>query len=212
MKKKFLSLMMAAAVVATTSVSAFASTQNTQNITGPAGEEKEAQVTVEGKVADNDGELPAGVYNVTIPSKVAFSVNDEGEFTGVKLPIVNNGDNAINIKVGNFVDTDGDDTGIKLNTEVDLSVSGNKTGKKRSEINLALQGNLKKVFLGNGKVKDKLGNGSKDVNEEAIAKIEAKETRELELSGNAGREDLETGASAISNEFTLTFKISKAQP
>ena len=37
MKKKFLSLMMAAAVVATTSVSAFASTQN---ITGSVADEK----------------------------------------------------------------------------------------------------------------------------------------------------------------------------
>ena len=210
MKKKFLSLMMATAVVATTSVSAFASTQNTQNITGPASAEKEAQVTVEGKVADNSGNLPVGVYNVTIPSKVAFSVNGDGKLTGVKLPIVNNGDNAINIKVGNFVDTDGDDTGIKLNTAVDLSVSGNRTDKKRSEINLALQGNVKKVFLGNGQVKDKLGDNSRDVQDEVIAKIESKETRELELSGSAGTANLDTGASAISNEFTLTFKISKA--
>ena len=206
MKKKFLSLMMAAAVVATTSVSAFASTQN---ITGPVDAEKEAQVTVEGKVADDGGHLPVGVYNVTIPSKVAFSVGQGGTFTGVELPIVNNGDDAIKIKVANFVDTDGDDTGIKLNTTDDLGVSANKSGKKRSEVNLALQGNVKKVFLGNNQVKDKLGADSNDVKDQVIAKIASKETRALELSGNAGTDNLGTGVSPITNEFTLTFKISK---
>ena len=206
MKKKFLSLMMAAAVVATTSVSAFASTQN---ITGPDNVEKEAHVTVEGKVSDNDGHLPVGVYNVTIPSKVAFSVDQHGKFTGVKLPIVNNGYDAINITVADFVDTDGDDTGIKLNTTNDLSVSANRTSVKRSEINLALQGNVKKVFLGNGQVKDKLGADSTDVKNQVIAEVASKETRELELSGNAGVARLDEGSSAITNEFALTFKISK---
>ena len=215
MKKKFLSLMMAAAVVATTSVSAFASTQNitgpTQNITGPVDAEKEAQVTVEGKVADDGGNLPAGVYNVTIPSKVAFSVAGDGTFTGVELPIVNNGDDAINIKVADFVDTDGDGTGIKLNLEDNLSDKTVKATKKRNEINLTLQGNVKKVFLGNGQVKDKLGSDSNDLKNQVIAEIASKETRALQLSGDAGTDRLGAGVSAITNEFTLTFKISKKQ-
>lgn len=205
MKKKFLSLMMAAAVVATTSVSAFA---NTKNITGPDNAPKEAQVTVEGKVADDGGNLPVGVYNVTIPSKVAFSVGQGGEFTGVELPIENNGNDAIKIRVANFADTDGD-AGIKLNLTEDISVSPNKGNIKRSEINLALQGNVKKVFLGDGQVRDKLGSDSNDFKNEVMAKIEAKERRTLELSGNAGTAKIGDGAPAITNEFTLTFKISK---
>ena len=208
MKKKFLSLMMAAAVVATTSVSAFASTQN---ITGSVADEKKAQVTVEGKIADDTGSLPVGVYNVTIPSKVVFSVDDHGTFTGVELPIVNNGDDAINIKVADFVDTDGNDTGIKLNTSDDLGVSANKTGKKRSEINLSLQGNVKKVFLGNGEVIDKLGTGSKSLKNEVMAEVAPNETYKLQLSGNAGQDILGAGVSAITNKFALTFKISKKQ-
>lgn len=207
MKKKFLSLMMAAAVVATTSVSAFASTQtSTQNITGPVNAEKEAQVTVEGKVADNEGHLPTGVYNVTIPSKVAFSVDEHGKFTGVELPIENNGDDAIKIKVSKFVDTDGDDTGIKLNTTEDLSDKVVRANKGRNEINLTLQGNLKKVFLGHNKVLDRIGGSS--VTEE-IADVDAKGTRNLQLSGYAGGANLGQGVSAITNEFTLTFEISK---
>lgn len=203
MKKKFLSLMMAAAVVATTSVSAFA---NTQNITGPVDAAKDAHVTVEGKVADNQGNLPVGVYNVTIPSKVAFSVDEDGNFTGVELPIENNGDDAIKIKVSKFVDTDGDDTGIKLNTTQDLSDKDVRANVPRNEINLTLQGNLKKVFLGNDKVLNKINGTS--VTEE-MADVDAKGTRKLKLSGNAGGGDLGEGVSAITNEFTLTFEISK---
>ena len=207
MKKKFLSLMMAAAMISTTSVSAFASTQNTQDIIGPAGVEKQAQVTVEGKVADDKGQLPVGTYNVTIPSKVAFSVGQDGTFTGVDLPITNNGDNAIKIKVANFVDTDGNDTGIKLITQEDLNLKSVKSTKKRNEINLTLQGNIKKVFLGHNEVLDKIGGTS--VKEEEMAEVAARETQNLHLSGSAGEGIIGEGVSAITNEFTLTFKISK---
>ena len=204
MKKKFLSLMMAAAVVATTSVSAFASTQN---ITGPVNAEKEAQVKVEGKVADDQGALPVGTYNVTIPSKVVFSVDEHGTFNGVDLPIVNNGDDAISVKVANFVDTDGDNRGIKLNTADDLSAQDVRRDKKRNEINLTLQGNEKKVFLGHESVLDGL-NGA-DAKTKEMASVKPKETETLKLSGNAGSADLGQGAAAITNDFTLTFKISK---
>ena len=204
MKKKFLSLMMAAAVVATTSVSAFASTQN---ITGPVNAEKEAQVKVEGKVVDNEGNLPVGTYNVSIPSKVVFSVGQGGTFNGVDLPIVNNGDDAISIKVANFVDTDGDDRGIKLNTENDLSVQSVKTTKQRNEINLTLQGNVKKVFLGNESVLDGInGNNAKT---QEMAWVNPQKTETLKLSGHAGSANLGEGTAAITNDFTLTFKISK---
>ena len=204
MKKKFLSLMMAAAVVATTSVSAFASTQN---ITGPVNADKEAQVKVEGKVADDDGELPVGTYNVTIPSKVVFSVDEHGTFNGVDLPIVNNGDDAISVKVANFVDTDGDNRGIKLDTANDLSAQSVKAGKARNEINLTLQGNVKKVFLGNESVLDGL-NGA-NAKDQEMASVKPQETQTLKLSGHAGSTGLGSGVAAITNDFTLTFKISK---
>ena len=203
MKKKFLSLMMAAAVVATTSVSAFASTQN---ITGPVDAPKDAQVTVEGKIADDEGELPVGTYNVTIPSKVVFSVDEDGTFNGVDLPIVNNGDDDISVKVANFVDPDGD-RGIKLNVTEDLSLPNVKSNKQRNEINLTLQGDVKQVFLGNGLVKDGI-NGS-DANTQEMATVKSKETQTLKLSGHAGTTDLGAGVAAITNNFTLTFKISK---
>lgn len=203
MKKKFLSLMMAAAVVATTSVSAFASTQN---VTGPVDAPKDAQVTVEGKIADDKGKLPVGTYNVTIPSKVVFSVDENGTFNGVDLPIVNNGEDAISVKVAKFVDPDGN-RGIKLNVTEDLNLPDVKSTKQRNEVNLTLEGDLKQVFLGNGTVLDGInGNDAKD---EEVASVEPKKTKTLTLSGRAGSEELGEGVAAITNNFTLTFKISK---
>ena len=205
MKKKFLSLMMAAAVVATTSVSAFA---NTQTIDSSDNVDGSAQVKVEGKVANDSGALPAGNYNVTIPSKVAFSVDNHGVFTGVELPITNNGNDDISVKVSDFVDTDGD-AGIKLNRENDLSNSSNNANKPRSEINLTLQGNRKKVYLGNGEVKDGLGDSATDLKNVEMAEVGVGVTEKLKLSGEAGKQNLGTNVSGITNSFTLTFKISK---
>lgn len=183
--------------------------RNSQTITESKDVERNVEVKVEGRIADDQGTLPTGNYNITIPSKVVFSVDQAGTFNGVELPIVNNGDDAINIKVANFIDTDGDETGIKLNLTDDLSVKSIKATKQRNEINLTLQGNVKKVFLGNGQVKDKLGSNSNDLKNEVIAEIAAKETRALQLSGHAGTVELGRGVSSISNNFTLTFKISK---
>lgn len=185
--------------------------RNSQTITESKDVERNVEVKVEGRIADDQGTLPTGNYNITIPSKVVFSVDRAGTFNGVELPIVNNGDDAINIKVANFIDTDGDETGIKLNLTDDLSVKSIKATKQRNEINLTLQGNVKKVFLGNGQVKDKLGSNSNDLKNEVISEIAAKETRVLQLSGHAGTVELGRGVSAISNNFTLTFKISKKQ-
>ena len=185
--------------------------RNSQTITESKDVERNVEVKVEGRIADDQGTLPTGNYNITIPSKVVFSVDQAGTFNGVELPIVNNGDDAINIKVANFIDTDGDETGIKLNLTDDLSVKSIKATKQRNEINLTLQGNVKKVFLGNGQVKDKLGSNSNDLKNEVISEIAAKETRVLQLSGHAGTVELGRGVSAISNNFTLTFKISKKQ-
>ena len=207
MKKKFLSLMMAAAVVATTSVSAFASTQTIKSSNDV---ERSAEVKVEGKVADDSGTLPSsGTFNVTIPSKVAFSVDKYGVFTGVELPIENNGDHAISVKVANFTDLDGD-LGIKLNRTDDLSDSNVNANIKRNEINLTLEGNRKKVYLGDGEVKDKLGNDSAtNLSDTEMAEVAIGATEKLQLEGYAGKQGLGANASAITNNFTLTFKISK---
>ena len=69
MKKKFLSLMMAAAVVATTSVSAFAA-----NVTGSDASEAQTDVTITGNVQDNQGNDAVGTFKVTVPTSLPASL------------------------------------------------------------------------------------------------------------------------------------------
>ena len=88
-----------------------------------------------------------------------------------------------------------------------MSVQNVKTTKKKNEINLTLQGNVKKVVLGNGSVLDGI-NGT-DAKTQEMASVNPQETQTLKLSGHAGSMDLGEGVAAITNDFTLTFKISK---
>ena len=74
MKKKFLSLMMAAAVVATTSVSAFA---QDKVINGLDTQEHTTDVTITGKVLDQNNNEPAGNFNITVPTSAAFTVGKD---------------------------------------------------------------------------------------------------------------------------------------
>ena len=102
MKKKFLSLMMAAAVVATTSVNAFASSDATVTTDG-----EEVDVTITGSVNDERNNPPEGTISVTIPTALAFTVDSTGNFKGTSLDVVNNGTQKVDVYAYQFVDGTG---------------------------------------------------------------------------------------------------------
>lgn len=87
MKKKLLSLVLAGAMVASTSVSAFADT-NTQEYDISRGT-AEHRVNIEGHVENSKGETVPGTISVTVPTSVAFTINSNGDITGGKIKIVN---------------------------------------------------------------------------------------------------------------------------
>ncbi|WP_302637442.1 hypothetical protein, partial [Clostridium sp. CAG:221] len=105
MKKKFLSLMMAAAVVATTSVSAFAAEVKTD------GDSVDVKIT--GAVNGPGDTAPEGTISVTIPTTLAFTVNNKGEVKGTSLDVKNNGTADVEIYAYQFVDGNGA-TGIEV--------------------------------------------------------------------------------------------------
>ena len=82
MKKKFLSLMMAAAVVATTSVSAFAA-----NVTDSDENEAQTDVKITGNVQDASGNDAPGTFKVTVPTTTNFTVTNKGVLLGNELEI-----------------------------------------------------------------------------------------------------------------------------
>ena len=127
MKKKFLSLMMAAAVVATTSVSAFAEEVRTNG--------GSVDVTITGSVNGPGNTAPEGTISVTIPTALAFTVYNNGEVGGTNLDIKNNGTEDVEIYAYQFIDGNGQ-AGIDVVKEI-----SDRDNTKRNSVVLNLTGN-----------------------------------------------------------------------
>ena len=126
MKKKFLSLMMAAAVVATTSVSAFAAEVKTDG--------GEVDVTITGSVNGPNDTPPEGTISVSVPTALTFTVNKDGKFTGSSLTVTNNGTEAVDVFAYEFTDISNAANGIEVKTQL-------VEGDNRTKVTLNLSGN-----------------------------------------------------------------------
>ena len=205
MKKKFLSLMMAAAVVATTSVSAFA--DETVNKDGG-----QVDVTVTGSVNNNDDIAPAGTLNVTVPTALTFSVNSTGVLTGSDIVVTNRGTEEVDVFVYEFVDSS-PNKGIIVKENV-------QEGDKRSNVSLAINGNRATAYLSstagsNRGVNVDTSTGSTitpDGLKISTVGTGNQNTDRLELRGSAGKAGLteSEGKDGINERFTLKLKIKKA--
>lgn len=207
MKKKLLSLVLAGAMVATTSVSAFAA-----NVTGPDNVDGSSQIEITGKVLNSSNVDPVGKFNVTIPTTASFTVRADGKFVAPEaITVRNDGDQNIDVFAESFVDTN-PGAGIKVvaeNTLKDID---------RTNVSLKIFGNMGTVFLGSkeGSHKGLYSNSSltEDTGTFQIANVPSRESRDLTLSGMAGGNsgDLEESVAqnGVSNNFTLTLKIKKA--
>ena len=132
MKKKLLSLVLAGAMVASTSVSAFATTPDTQKVTTDGGT---ANVEIKGFVDNNDGVAPSGTISVSVPTSLQFQVNNKGKLTGTSINVVNNGLDQVEIVADKFVDNN-PSSGIKVKTPKDLD----EDTENRSNVVLWIQG------------------------------------------------------------------------
>ena len=210
MKKKFLSLMMAAAVVATTSVSAFA-----KDITGDDVDaskhaiEYNTEVKITGDVEDNNGNTKPGTINVSVPTTAAFTVTQHGTFTSGNLEVVNNGTQTIEVFAKEFIDVNGNE-GVKLVKKSEL-VSNLRTG-----VNMKLQGNRDMAYLG-PKTSEGGTSGIFDDAEFATGQPDGKKISELQagdrntitLSGEAGTSTSTQVTTAVKDNFTLKLMIRK---
>ena len=208
MKKKFLSLMMAAAVVATTSVSAFAADNV---ISDSDNSDATTNVTITGEVLNESGERPEGRFNVTIPTATSFTVNQSGKLQGTTIKVSNKGTQNIDVYADKFVDTK-NGSGIDVVAE-----SGLKT-LPRTSVSLSLQGNLNTLYLkseADGEFAGLYTNKSLSPDTKAnattskIATVQSNQDVNLTLSGKAG-DNGDQVTDAVSNDFTLTLKIKKS--
>ena len=220
MKKKFLSLMMAAAVVATTSVSAFAAENDTNvdmptqsNINSLDSSPRSHEVTITGKVQSDNGEMPATTFKVTVPTAANFTVNSAGTVVGPTLTVKNEGTQAVKVLAQDFENTG--EGKIKV-----LGANTIKEGKQtldRSNMSLNLlaeDGKVAYLAAGNG-----VHGVSKDPNlgelaeEVELLDLTAGQNgvaveKSFTLKGTAGTNQGVT--KPISETFKLTLKIKKA--
>ena len=176
---------------------------------------KDAAIKTEGRIKLDAGETPRKTISVTVPTAARFTVNKDSEFIGSNINITNNGEEPVDIIVQNFKDSTGD-YDIKLITERAVRQSNSNTRTtdvttyRRNEINLYLEGNIKKLYLGNRKVLESLGSENlTNESQKKIAKVLAKQTVGLVLDGEAGTAELERN-SPIQDRFTLILKIKKS--
>ena len=141
MKKKLLSLVLAGAMVASTSVSAFASTDKT--VTVGSGE-IDHQVTVTGNVTDDNNTVVQGTISVTIPTAVSFRVDKQGNVDSANINITSDSDKAVEVIAYKFIDPSAD-TNITVVPENEIA-SKQSTDSNRY-VSLSIKGGSQDVAL-----------------------------------------------------------------
>ena len=211
MKKKFLSLMMAAAVVATTSVSAFAA-----NVVGPDDKEPEMEVTITGNVRNAQGDDAVGTFKVTVPTNTGFTVTKNGTVLGTELNIENAGTQNIEVYAYKFVDETGSEN---INVVGEAQITGEHSNANNNMVSLKLSSSTGEgeVFLssdgsGNGLHKTAQLSSPADATGVKLLSLqggteEKPSTGKIKLNGRAGQTAVST---PVSDDFKLTLKIKKA--
>lgn len=202
MKKKFLSLMMAAAVVATTSVSAFAQDQEYEV---SKVKEADANVTITGDIADREGHVVPSTISVTVPTATNFSVTKEGDTVSPTITITSRSEEPVSVIAKSFVDPT-KNSGITVVRESELS-------EDSSKVALTLKGDEGSVVL-----KSESGNGNGlyklDVDEVADADTVLGTVRKnapvnLTLEVKVKKEGYTAPSKAVSDNFKLVLKLKK---
>ena len=210
MKKKFLSLMMAAAVVATTSVSAFALDSNTYEI---GDTEQEHQVTVKGDIPTASGEVVQGTISVTVPTAITFTVNKKGNIEAPSITVTNNSTEKVEVVASEFVDTS---NGSKITVVPSQQLATSANSEDNRYVSLTLTGNGGSVVLGSTKAQTGLYNStgteiSKGTDQPLGVAYKGNDLT-LSLTGEAKKKEngeYEAPTKPIQDKFTLTLKIKK---
>lgn len=210
MKKKFLSLMMAAAVVATTSVSAFAADGTKDVIVGKNGVEQNVDIT--GNIANEQNEIVEGTITVTVPTAMAFTINSEGELENGKITISNKSDSKVEVIAKGFVDST-PTSGIVVKKNNELGDADDESGKKNIALTLTGQKSVGLLSSGTGLYDVETKAEIQERDGASLGVILAKDNLELKLAGQtqkASNGAYKAPAKPMQDNFTLKLKIQKA--
>lgn len=209
MKKKFLSLMMAAAVVATTSVSAFANTKDYD----VEDTKIDHNVEITGDIENEDGHVKPGTLSVTVPTKAGFRVDKEGGFDGANLRVVNRGKQSVQVYVNQFIDIGGI-AGVNVVSAEETAKAAALSSVNRKSVSLNIKGNSGIAYLGTEPGTSGRGVYENDTltteatNGKLVSEISGNSEDTLKLRGEAGKKK-DPISDAIQNDFTLKLEIRK---
>lgn len=208
MKKKFLSLMMAAAVVATTSVSAFA-----ENYSWSENEDKGINVDITGNVQSETGEITPGSLSVSVPTTASFTVNNDKTVKSASIRVENKGNTPVDVYAYKFVDQT---TGANPNITI-VGKSGLDGANSTATLTLKLSGNrgyahLKSEAAGNGIYTDEDCTNRPQSQEEGVhlAYVNVSDSQDITLTGKT-KDSATAPESPVEDNFVLTLKIKKAK-
>lgn len=215
MKKKLLSLVLAGAMVASTSVSAFAATESATHVQTSIQEgktEKDVPVKIVGNILDDQGNAKPGTINVSVPTATSFSVNaTSGELLSPDMTITNHSQEKIKVIASKFEDSNGPDE-INVITKTDF---GDKvTEQERGTIWLRLKGDSRSFGLAtDGKIYDAKYASEPGEQDRVIDEVNGGESLTLTLEGEGGIDvtDTKPANKAIKDDFRLVLKIARAQ-
>ena len=206
MKKKFLSLMMAAAVVATTSVSAFADEYSWSDKI-----DQDVNVNITGDVANGNGDTVSGTLSVSIPTATTFTVGATGTVTAPPITVQNRGTQAVDVYAYKFADNTLTG-GITV-----VGEDGLADASDYSTVSLRLNGTSGNAYLKSVTAKKGIYGVYKDLNcaEEAtetgvkLVSVDGNKTGTINLIGTTN-EGSTSPAKPVQDKFVLTLKIKKA--
>lgn len=223
MKKKLLSLVLAGAMVASTSVSAFAGTgdpvpnANTGDTVsnkvyeakeGTAYEftdEKETDITIEGNIANSNNKVNPSTISVTVPTAAKFTVDSKGKLIGSNIYITSQSQTPVDVIAYDFIDPNGT-TKINAVSLSDLENENSGDGD-RNKVYLTLTGRGGAVSLQSEKGVCGLDNDTNTKNT-VLGRVENGQGLKLSLEGQG----VTTGnplSSPVSDNFTLVLKLKK---
>lgn len=212
MKKKLLSLVLAGAMVASTSVSAFATDTKVYEI-GESGQTH--KVEMKGTVEDQAGNIPSGTITVTVPTAVSFTIDQDGNVDAGTIGIVNRNSEREKVKVVVKEFNDSNSTGGIVLVKED-QLEGQENEENKVHASLKLHGETTSVQLVSSKTTSPTGlideKGLQIQSNVDTSLGEAWDGNDLtlRLTGKT-KEDYDAPAAgkSIKNNFSLLLKIQK---
>ena len=212
MKKKFLSLMMAAAVVATTSVSAFA-----QDYEIEPKKEKDVPITITGDIQNKQGEVLESNITITVPTTATFTVSPQGVLTAPTIEVRSKSNDKVSVIAKEFKDTT-PEAGRGITVLPESQITNDNQNVERTKVSLKLTGNrgtvsFKSEASGSG-VYNEQGDTADSGTE--IGVVSNTENLDLKLTGFAGKKATDgsnTNApdQAVRDDFTLILKFKRTR-